>query len=739
MAGSRPAEADDDEIDLRELLTQLLARKWFLAGALAAGGLLGGGYAQLAPNEWQSKALIQIEERSSGVQLPTELIGELMGNLGEPESRFETEAHVIRSGLILNPVIAELGLATRVTPAQLPLVGDTFLRLELHRMFPYLDGLMPARFPRAEERVEVARFGVVEELLGTPVPLEVLVAGRFAVTLEGERYLGEVGTALNLGGRGSLLVSEIAAAPGRQFVVRKLPERVVRQGVASRLVIQERGGRQATGIVDFAYTSPDPELSRQILATVIRTYQEANIRRRSVELDQSIEFIESQLPEVQAELEASVERLASFRQEQDAQELSLGTQMILEQSVALETRLEELDFQMEDLLDRVTPNHPDFRALAAERERVAQRFANIQQDLQMVPEAEQTLARLTERVERARELEQQLVERAEQLQILRASTVGTIRMLEPAQMAELVGPSRVRPAALGAVLALFLAMVFVLARNMLRTGVEDARDVESLGLSLFATVGLDTQGKGKRTTDAYRMVATDSDNPVSEAFRGLRTGLQFSMAVANSNVLMVTSCAPGEGKSFTSSNLAMAAAIGGARVLLIDADLRRGKIHRPYNLRKSMPGFTQALAKEVTFETVCYKTDIDNLTFVPTGPKPPNPAELLSSPMFTQILDSVKDAYDLIMLDAPPVLSVSDPLVMGQHAGITMLVVRHLVTTQAEIQSAIKSLEAVNIQISGAILNQFDARKSRYGQYSQKYGYQYGGYRYAYTKDKSED
>ena len=729
------ASADEGDLDLKDLLAQLLARKWLLVVALVSGGLIGVLVGQLPPNEYRSAALVQIEERSNGVQLPTELIGELLGGLGGAQSSsFETEAHIIRSGLILRPVVEELDLATVVRPVQLPVVGDVLLRNSV----PFAAGLLPGRYPRPGEEIAVARFLVPEAALDQPVVLTVGTGGAFTVSAGGTEVAGRVGAAVDLGARGSLLVSELSAAPGRQFLLWKRAERAVVAEIAQYLTVQERGARRDTGVVDFAYVGPDPDLAQEILATVIRTYQQANIQRRSVELDQSISFIEEQLPQVRQELEAATARLGAFRAQQGTQELSLGTQQLLELSVELETRLEEVDFRMEEALQRVTPNHPDYRALAAERERVAQRLANVQADLETIPEAEQTLAQLVAQAERAQQLEMQLVQRVEQLRILKASTVGNVRMLDPAGPAVLVGPNRLNPALIGMMAGLVLAAGYIFGRNYLRTGVEDARDVEALGLSLFATVSLDQDGKTKRTTDSYRLVATDPQNPVSEAFRGLRTGLQFSMAAAKNNVLMISSSAPGEGKSFVSSNLATAAAIGGSRVLLIDADLRRGKIHRPFGLRRRLPGFSQALAKDIPFDQVCYQTDIENLRFVPTGPKPPNPAELLSSPMFLQILEQVSQEYDLVVLDAPPVLAVTDPQIMGQHAGVTLLVCRHLVTSQVELQNSLKSFESVNVTVNGAILNQYDQSKSRYGKYATRYGYYYGGYKYKYAQDKSD-
>jgi tyrosine-protein kinase Etk/Wzc len=327
-----------------------------------------------------------------------------------------------------------------------------------------------------------------------------------------------------------------------------------------------------------------------------------------------------------------------------------------------------------------------------------------------------------------------LLARVEQLRILRASAVGNIRVLEPSEVAQLIGPNRWHPIVFGLFIGLILSSALVFSINAFRRGVDDAREIEELGLPLFATVGKDKRLTGQPSSSAlYGLALEDPTSLTVESLRGLRTGLKFGMASSTSKVLMITSCAPSDGKSFISLNLAIVAAKTGSKVLLIDADLRRGMLRHYFGLARNEKGLSDLLTG--TSEDYIFHHDQSGLDFLPTGRMPPNPAELLESEAFSNALKMFNDYYDLIIIDAPPALLVADPAIIGQNVGMVMLVVRHLQTSVSEIQAVQKSLATAGVRLSGAIMNQYDERRSRYGRYGRKYGYYYGGYRYNYVAD----
>jgi tyrosine-protein kinase Etk/Wzc len=731
-------EQEHPELNLKEIFAQLLARKVFLLFTALVGLILGAFYAVIAPNEYRASAVVQIEKRSDGVSLPTELIGTLLSGEGQGASSFSTETHVIKSRLILEPVARELGLLTRVRPVSLPIWGDFIKRHDLLSLLPALDAQIPSKYARGGEILRVADLEVDVSLQGRPFTLKALGGSAYEFTVEGETYVGTAGEPLDLGGLGSLFVAELVASAGRMFEVTHLPTREIVAQIARSLDIRERSGgvHSGTGIIDFSVTGVDEARVVPVVNEVIRTYQAASLRRRSAEIDQSIEFIAAQLPNLIQDVDAAQAAITEFRdRNQDAGELSLGTQDILIRLVELEASEERLAYEMEEILKRVTPKHPDYLSLGEELVRVRAKLASERRALASIPQAEQEFALLTRDLERARSLEIQLSERIEQLKILKASTVGNIRVLEPAEVPRQVGPDRVTPLVIGMLAALILAAIYTLVRNYFRVGIEDGRELERIGIPLFGTISkVASITRGARDTN-YLIAKTQPDEPVVEAFRGLRTALSFTMKTHDSGCILITSCAPGDGKSFVSSNLAVIFADKSRRTLLIDADMRRGKLRRAFGARRNALGLSDALTGDCTFDEATRDTDIENLCLISTGKRPPNPAELLDSKPFADLVEWANSAFDVVVIDAPPVLAVTDPLILARHCAVNLLVVNHVKTAEAEVVAANRTLQNSGISLNGAILNAYDQRKSRYGSYGYKYGYYYGGYNYNYSKD----
>lgn len=725
------SDADAPELDLKQILAQLLARKWLIISLSLLGAVIGLAIAVMPANEYTSRSVVQIERRSDGISLPAELIGELLTGAkgGGTNSNFATEIHVIKSRIILEPAAQELGLLTRVSPKTLPLWGDFIVRSGLADRIPPLGRYIPPAYSRGGESLSVARFDLTRARDDLVVEVTAAGEGAFTLSVAGETYAGALNAPITLGDIGTIVIDEMDAAEGRVFYITRLPTRFVVGQLSRGLDVRERS---TTGIIDFAFTGQDRDAVVPILNTIVETYQAANLQRRSAEIDQSIVFISDQLRVLRQDLVDAQRALVEFRNENGVGELSVGTQDLLSHIVELETNIERLDFEIEEVLKRVTPNHPDYQRLASERGRVNERLIAAKRDLETVPEAEQNLALLTRELERARSLELQLTERVEQLRILKASAVGNVRVLEPAEMATLSGPDRLTPVLLGIFAGFGLASLWIFAVNYLRTGIEDGRDIEALGLPLFATIS-DVPPKDLATgKDAPPLAVTNATHPSVEAFRALRTGLQFSLSSAGHNVVLITSSAPSEGKSFVSQNLAVVLASAGRKVLLIDADMRRGKLRRAFGLSGKSLGLSELLASPTDAGTAIHATAIDGLDVIPTGKRPPNPAELLDKQIFKDLIEWAKSEYDYVVIDAPPVLAVSDPLIIANVGVVTLIVVKHTKTTASEITATLRAIDVAGFKASGAILNGYDQRRSKYGSYGYKYGYYYGGYSYNY-------
>lgn len=728
-ANTAQVKNDDEgsEFSITDILAQIMARKWLVILATLAGVLIGTFLGQMPADQYRSGALVNIERRSQGLELPEILVGQAFstGNNGQ----IVTEAHIIRSSFILRPVVDRLNLDWQIAPKQFPVIGHAAVR----RSWPQIPEWVLPAYTRYGDRAALDLLEVDDPLINRRVRLVVTGEGTFEATLSGqdETVTGRVGETVQVAPGFRFRLSELDAGVGRVYSVWRSSETSAISRVRSSLRVRERDRR--SGIVDFVVTSGDPSRTQDVANAVVQSYQTQNLNRRSAEIDQSIGFIEEQLPQVQRQTAEAAKALSVFRQDAQAAELTVGSQELLNRIIGIEGQLEEVRYEETQLSRRLTPNHPDYRELLERKARLEARLEEMRTEAADLPPLEQKLLTLTQELERLVEIERQLASRAEQLNIIRASTVSNIHILETAERGSLIGPDRNAPIMVGGVLGFVIGALGVLGLNFMRRGIDDTRAVEDLGLSLFATInrvqGLRSRGE---STDLYPLARTNPSDIVVEALRGLRTGLQFSLATASSRSLMITSPSPSVGKSFISLNLAIVSAQAGSRVLLIDADMRKGKLRRQFNLPRKHKGLSDFLADGASLEDVLVSDERTGVNFIPTGSYPPNPADLLTSPTFRALMEDAPKHFDLVIVDCPPVLAVTDPGIVGQMTGMSLLVIKHLETTTAEVLSTQKILTNSGVALSGAIINQFDASASRYGHYGHKYGY-YGGYKYHYN------
>jgi tyrosine-protein kinase Etk/Wzc len=258
-----------------------------------------------------------------------------------------------------------------------------------------------------------------------------------------------------------------------------------------------------------------------------------------------------------------------------------------------------------------------------------------------------------------------------------------------------------------------LSVAFILVKAAFHRGVENPDQIEELGLPVYAAVPKSDlqleltnrfKSKNKRTSGTQALLAESNPADLSiEALRGLRTSLHFAMLEAKNNILMISGPAPGIGKSFISTNFAAVAANTGQKVLLIDADMRKGYLQQSFGVKWDN-GLSDILSNKESFDSVVKSTTIDNLDIVTRGQVPPNPSELLMHPRLAEFMEWASKEYDLVIVDTPPVLAVTDPSIVGVFAGTTLMVARFGQNTVKEIDVARNRFEQSGIEVKGVIL-----------------------------------
>jgi tyrosine-protein kinase Etk/Wzc len=278
-----------------------------------------------------------------------------------------------------------------------------------------------------------------------------------------------------------------------------------------------------------------------------------------------------------------------------------------------------------------------------------------------------------------------------------------------------------------------LSVAFVLVKAAFHKGIESPDEIEAMGMPVYASipkseVQQQLDARKRRKNEVAKLLCESNPADLSiEALRGLRTSLHFAMMEAKNNVVMISGPAPGIGKSFVSTNFAAVAAKTGQKVLLVDADMRKGYLQKNFNLKWD-DGLSDLLSGKLTTEQVIKHSNIDNLDVLTRGHVPPNPSELLMHPRFAEFIQWASDNYDLVIADTPPVLAVTDPSIVGAHAGTTLMVARFGQNTLKELEVAQGRFEQSGIDVKGVIFNAIEKKASS--------SYGYGYYNYAYVSDK---
>ncbi|MFJ4137817.1 polysaccharide biosynthesis tyrosine autokinase [Pseudomonas fragi] len=734
---TKPHEQDDDndEIDLMGLLGTLIDHKWLIAGVTGVFMAAGVAYALLATPVYQANALIQVEAKKND-PLGFSDISSMLGK----ESPSATEIELIKSRRNIGAAVDNLKLDIEVEPNRFPLIGEFMAR----RFKPDAENsvasplLGMSSYAWGGEKLKIAELELPKELLATDLTLVSGESGNFTLLDEDNNVLikGQVGQAYEQNGV-KLQVDSLQANPGTTFNVIRYPRLTTILNYQKDLDIAERG--KESGMVALALESTNPETAIQTLNEIARLYVQQNIERTSAEAAQSLGFLKDQLPQVRKDLEKAENALNAFQIRSKSIDISLEAKAILDQIVALDTSISTLKLQQAEMDRKFTPQHPAYRALMGQLAELTSKQQRLAKQVENLPTTQQELLSLTRDLKVSTEIYTQLLNKSQELDVMRAGAVGNVRLIDTADV-DLrfpVKPKKTLIVLVATLLGAFLAIVYVLFRKALNRGVQNPEDIEKLGLPVYASIPFsslqkveDEKSPGGRGTRATPLLASSHPTDLAiEGLRSLRTSLHFAMLEADNNRLMISGPSPKVGKSFVSANLAAVIAQSGQRVLLVDVDMRKGYIHKMFGIPVEN-GLSDLLAKRCDMNTAIHKTEVENLDVIGRGQIPPNPSELLMHKNFTEFLEQVSANYDQVILDTPPFLAVTDAAIVGRQSGTNLIVTRFELNPAREVELTMRRFAQNGIDLKGAIFNGVEKRASA------KYGYgAYGYYNYEYKSD----
>ena len=737
--------SDNDEIDLMALLLALLRGWKVILFFILLGLVVGVLYSRYLNPTYRSDALIQIEEKSSGVPALGENISDL---LGSEASKAQTEAELIRSRMILEPVVNQLHLRIQLADLDVSAI-DKVINDRTHTQINAPEGVS---LKTAEGQVEIIEFNVSQAYINQPFTLSREGNG-FTLSNGFDDFKGKLNQPQKfsgLDGQIHITVNDLPA-DGHAISITKQSLQATTDALNTSLSVLEKG--KQTGIIELSMTGANQQQTSMILKDIILSYIGQNQSRGSEETTKTIKFMETQIPTLKKKLEDAEGVFNEFRKKYGTIDVAKEAELLLTENSNIDVQLNELKLKKADLTTFYTEEHPLVIQIDEQLKVLKDRKQTIDNTIAGLPELQREFLKLSQDTEINREIYLTLLKNYQQLQIAKAGQSGYARIIDlPISTYKAIAPKKLLIITLAALLGAMLGAMLVLIKNMLRNVVKDPERLEAkTGVPVVATVPrspLLTRLRQNKKAPNRLLAYVDNNSLSYEAIKSLRTNLMFGMPVQGragqrAKVILITGESPGVGKSFISSNLTEVFAQLDKKVLIIDADMRLGELHKMFSMSQDN-GLGDYLSQDKTHLSkdnaqaskvvasqemndlagFIHATGIDNIDFMPRGQHPRNPASLLANGSFDHLMTELNLHYDYIIIDSPPILAASDAMILSQYADKVLMVARYDKSIEGQVVYAVNQMNKANIKVDGIILN--DVQQGLLSKYSYHYSYAYG-------------
>jgi len=749
-------EVERGQLTAREMLNLMRDHIWEIVAATVAVFLLAVAYQLIATPVYSADVLVRVdppEPNALGLALQTQEA------LPPPAPSPSTEMGVMRSRTVLDPVIDRYRFDVSIKPRRIPIIGDVADKFSTPGE-PNGAWLGLKSFAWGGEVVKVGYLNVPQNLEEEKLDLIALGDGAYELLGPSGEFLikGAVGKPAEGNGI-SVLVNQLAARPGTHFEVIRWNSVDATKRFMDVVKITDKV--KDSGLIQIEYADKSPSKAAEVANALGQQYLAAAIAGRQLNDTQTLNFIKGELPRLLADLRKSEEALKSFRAKSNSMQPTTEAQSYLQGGLDLDRQIASLELQRTQLLDKYAPGSRWIQSVDTQLAQLKKTKSEFDGRFQGMPASERESVDLIRAQKVAETVYMGMVQKAEQLTVRRASTTGGAHILDTA-----VRPHRpVKPDPLivlpgGFVLGLVAGVFIVFMRRHVLVGVTDPRYVERrlsvpvVGEVLFSHQqslldrglpaaarkplpgaagrgALPTQrgaeggeaATGEKIdpsfgTSGNKILAERFPHDASvEALREVRTAMARDLAHTRNNIVMVTGPTTSAGKSFVAANLATLHAEAGARVALIDGDMRRGHLAAFFS-QSNRGGLSEVLAERIPLRDALRQVGIDGVTFMSCGARPENPAALLTRPRFREVLQRLSNHFDMVIVDTPPFLAVTDASIIANETGASLLVLRSGMQTEEEIADTIKKIERAGGRVAGAVFNGIPLRRS-----TRNYGY----------------
>lgn len=718
--------ADEVEISLHDIVSLIKYNYKFVLIITVICFFIGVEYATSLPPSYQSTALLQVQQDASPA---SKLMGALERNSSSGIKTVNTnvEKELLQSRYILGMVADKMKMNISASPKYSSLFDRFF-----------------SGFSSSTNTIKVTELSLPNDLIGSPLTLTVLEKNKYKVTTANGKLIfnGVVGQPISQQGNKStnITVTTLDAKPGEQFIVTQRPLNDAASGLLGGLTILPSGTN--TGILQLNFVASNPGKAQTILNNILQVAVDENVTNKSSQAEKSLNYLTAILPEIEKKLDAAEDSLNNYREQSGNADATDQIQLLWQKLATAQGALDALELKKIELSKDFTPQHPAMIAINEKEAEMQKRIDVMEGKLKALPGAAQQEAQLKRNVTLRNEMYSLVAKNMLQLQLLKGGMVSDVRILSTATYP--YSPLKTRKVLIiiaSAVLGFVLSIFGLLLRKMLSRTIDNPDTVEKalstpvMVILPFSAVQqtLSSKMKEKERHAALLLAQEKPKDLAIEGMRSLRTSLKLSLLGAENNILSISGCSPNVGKSFISVNLAFLFSDLDSKVLLIDSDVRGGHTFKYFGKEKT-PGLSEYLKGEVSAESIIQNITPGKLDFISTGTFPDRPAELLMNEKYGQLLDNLKTQYDLVIIDTPPVLAVTDAAIVMKHSATNLLVVGAGRDQLKELVYGKKLLEKAGIDLTGLVYNSLSKHSAKLG-----YGYGYGYYNYYYSYESKNE
>jgi tyrosine-protein kinase Etk/Wzc len=751
--------AGDQQPSVRDVARLMRDHIWEVLGIAALVTALAVAYTFLATPIYSSDVLVRVdapEPNAFGVAPQ----GQVITQPSAPPT--EAEIAIMQSRSVIEPVIHQYRFDVVATSRKVPLLGTIAEK--------FATPGQPARpwfgldsFAWGGEQLEISSISVPPRLEDEKLELKVLDHGQYELLdTTGQQLLSGTAGQPASGAGISLLVSRLVARPGTRFtVIESNAVNTVHRFQYGLKVVDDGKG---TGVVRITFSNSNATVARDVANGIAQSYIAAAIASHQATDGKTLDFIQQELPRLRTDLERAEAELSAYQNSSGSMRPSTEAQAYLQGSIDYQRQIATLQLQRTQLLQNFKPESPEVRNVDQQLAQLNATKQTLDARFSSMPTSERKNADLTRNAKVAESIYTSMVSKAEELSVRRAGTTGNAHIVDHAlRPSRPIAPNRPLVIASGVGLGLIAGMLVVFVRRHVLGGVTNPMFIEHyLSVPLFGALGYSSQqaqleartiperpmpgrqlelklpddlpqpsigrhiGLAKAITiplslpaSAHRLLARSSPQDASiEALRGVRTALRFEMAHAPSKIVALTGPTVATGKSFVAANLSVLLAEAGSRVLLIDADMRCGRLAWFFG-QTSAGGLVDVLRGDLQLRSAIRSVGIERLSFMSCGAYPSNPSELLMRPGFNQLLSGLEPRFDMVIVDTPPFLAVTDAAIVANQAGATVLVLRSGMQTKQELEDTVRGLDRSGARLVGAIFNGMPAQRGT----ARNYGY----------------